>query len=92
MSMIMPKLLAASALFMMSITSAPAVAQAQNDPVYECFVGCIASRPNSFDWCAVECNRRFGGEQTGGGGPDRTTNPGPGRQCFGSFNQCNPTQ
>ena len=70
------KLLAAAALAAMPITFAPATAQTGDDPVYECIVGCVASRPNSGDWCVQECNRRFGGEQRPNPGtPNLPCNP-----------------
>jgi hypothetical protein len=59
--MLIRKLLAISALMAMPVVFAPATAQT-SDPVYECIVGCVASRPNSGDWCVQECNRRFGNE------------------------------
>ena len=62
--MMLKKLLAASALFMMPLIVTPAAAQDPgNDPVMECIIGCVASRPNSEGWCVQECNRRFGNEQ-----------------------------
>lgn len=83
---IVRKLFLAAALIAQPIVYVPAQAQPGQDPVYDCWVGCIASRPGYEDWCTAECNRRFGDSpQYQPGTPERTTNPGTGRQCYGSF-------
>ena len=59
--MLFRKLFTIAALAAMPVVFAPAQAQ-ENDPVYECIVGCVTTRPNSEGWCVQECNRRFGNE------------------------------
>lgn len=71
-------------IFGMMLSSAyatPAAFAGQDDAVYECWVGCVASRPGWEDWCTAECNRRYGGESTGGGEGPGVPVPGPRNDC-----------
>ena len=92
------KMLLAVAVAGASIPALPTAAAAEtwSEEQDAYFMSCVneyvTRNMGSPDAAAAYCyERAYGSERTGGGEPNTRTYPGPGNQCWGSFNTgCNP--